>query len=101
MVRTACGDDPPSAYTRPIGALEEGAKGPMPKQRKRRARSPRKVSSAKQPSGLIVTANRPTQSAGTKSALDNRSHRTTDWLRVARELLAPRLVFLVNASGSL
>src|ERR1043166_3179135 len=77
MVRTACGDDPPSAYTRPIGALEERAKGPMPKQRKRRAPSPRKVSSAKQPSGLIVTANRPPQSAGTKSALGNRSHRTT------------------------
>jgi hypothetical protein len=41
-----------------------------------RASSQRKVSSAKQPSGLIVTAKKPSRSAGTKSALDNRSHRT-------------------------
>src|SRR5690348_8013966 len=40
--------------------------------------SRRKLSSAKQPSGLIATAKTATQSAGTKSALDNRSHRTTD-----------------------
>ena len=43
-----------------------------------RASSQRKVSSAKQPSGLIATAKTPTRSAGTKSALDNRSHRTAE-----------------------
>ena len=41
-----------------------------------RARSRRKVSSAPQPSGLIASGKNARQSAGTKSALDNRSHRT-------------------------
>ena len=53
----------------------------MPKKPGLRDPSQRKVSSARQPSGLIAKATQsPTQSAGTKSVLDNRSHRTTDGL---------------------
>ena len=53
----------------------------MQKKKKLRASSQRKVSSAKQPSGLIAKGKLPTQSAGTKSALDNRSHRTAAGLQ--------------------
>ena len=41
-----------------------------------RTRAHRKVSSASQASGLIVTANTAKRSAGTARAIDNRSHRT-------------------------
>ena len=41
-----------------------------------RTRAHRRVSSASQESGLIVTANTAKRSAGTARAIDNRSHRT-------------------------
>src|SRR5689334_80905 len=77
MVRTACGDDPERLHTpnRRAGVV---TRGPMQKKRNLRAPSQRKVSSAKQPSGLIANGQTRTQSARAKSALDNLSHRTAD-----------------------
>ncbi len=43
-----------------------------------RARSHGKVVRADQDSGVIAKTLKPAQSAGTKSALDNRSHRTPE-----------------------
>lgn len=50
-----------------------------------RPRSHRQASSAVQESGLIAKPKRAPQSVRTKSALDNRSHRTTDdWVKGER-----------------
>ena len=48
----------------------------MPKKTARRTASRPTVSRATQGVGLIATANKPPRSARTKSAVDNRSHRT-------------------------
>ena len=48
----------------------------MQKRTTLRPKSRRKVSPTIQDSGLIAKAAKPQQSVGTKSALDNRSHRT-------------------------
>ena len=60
----------------------------MPKKTARRTPSRRTVSRPTQDSRLIVTARKPKQSAGTKSALDNRSHRTVQF--APTQLRAPR-----------
>ena len=66
----------------------------MPKKTARRARSPRAISSAKQPLGLIVEGTISTRSARTESALDNRSHRTTGHDGHHRTVLVRQVVHL-------
>jgi len=89
---------PPNACTRPIGA-GTGAGGTMPKKTARRARSPRAISSAKQPLGLIVEGTISTRSARTESALDNRSHRTTGHCGHHRTVLLQRIPYLTESKS--
>src|SRR5690348_11246477 len=86
LVRTACGTTRALAHS-PIGALEWQREDQMQHKKKTTALRPqsrRKRPSTKQPSGLIAPGKKLTQSAGTKSALYNRSHRTTDRSRSVR-----------------
>jgi hypothetical protein len=62
-----------------------------------RSRSHRSASSPTQDSGLIAKSNAPRQSASTKCALDNRSHRTSHSYRLSSYLLGLALIFAMHA----